>query len=553
MQTRVIRSLLVALCLLTTWQAQAASTLTLNFYDTNGNQLTYDQVQSLQLGPQTDAYYADAFVNPVTLAQISVTPMSNAKSLTFPLPSIKPVAFAINWPTSTQLYGLIILDNGGGGFSNTTTVNFTYQAALDIMRRLNAALAARADYTPSAAFAAAYNAASNCISIANANPADSSVQGAEGQMALDQLVVAYDLLLKEYGPVYSLNSIRAGKAPPLLAVTMESVSTYQTDMNKLAAMSGPFAWVRIVFQEGAAPSNYTAAVNYAKSLGIKILGQPVDSSADADYTDSQFMIRMNQFVTAFPNIDVWEIGNEVNGGWSSPSVAARTANVAAYFKALGHKTHLTLFWQLNTTLTTNYSLFNWISNNLPSSVRANLDYVGLSLYQEQAPIGAAFDQVMRRLQVEFPNKPIGLGELGYWEDDQQFWQAYSTNVTTARDIVLSQYYNASLGYANSFGGCYWWDFSISGYSPDFDTNMDLSINAINNYLCTPFLAAHQWTNNSQMQFTVSGLPKLVFKVQSSQDLVNWQPLATITNVSGSNTFTLSATNQPASFYRLVQH
>ncbi len=551
MRVQFIRLLLVAFSLLAICHAQAASTLTLTFYDTNGNLLTYKQVRSLQKGSQKGAYAADAFVDPVTLSLVSMTPMTDAGSLTFNLPSTVPVAFAINWPTSTQGYGLVIVDNGGAGYSNTATVNFTYQAALDIMRKLNAALAVRTNYAPSPAFTSAYNAAANCISIANSSPTG-AVQGAQGQMALDQLVVAYDLLLKEYGPVYALNDIRAGSTTPWLAVTMESVDTYQSDMNTLAAMSGPFAWVRIVFQVDTAPSYYTTAVNYAKSLGLKILGEPVDSSADTDYTDLQFMQRFTNYVTAFPNVDAWEIGNEVNGGWSSADVATRTANAAAYVKGLGKKTYLTLFWQINTAPTNDFALFNWISNNLPASVRSNLDYVGLSQYQEQAPVGAVFDQVMRRMQVEFPNQLIGLGELGYWISGQRFWWAYNTNVTTAKDMIVAQYYNATLGYAKAGGGCFWWNFSASGSDSDFDTNMDLSINAINNYLCIPLFTAPQWTGGNQFRFTVSGLSNLVFNVQGSQDLVNWQPMATITNVSGADTFTLSATNCPASFYRLLK-
>jgi len=552
MRAQFVRLLLVAFSLLAAWQVQAAKpTMTLTFYDANSNLLTFDEVTNVETGIQSNAYPADAFVDPVALHFISGTPMSGAGSLTFKLPSTLPAAFAINWPTSTQGYGLVIMDNGGAGYSNTVTVNFTYQAALDIMKKLNAALAARANYAPSAAFTSAYNAASNCISIANAS-SSAPVQGAEGQMALNQLVVAYDLLLKEYGPVYALNDIRAGSTTPWLAVTMESVSTYQSDMNKLAAMSGPFAWVRIVFQVETDPPYYTTAVNYAKSLGLKILGEPVDSSADKRYTDTEFMQRFTNYVTAFPNIDAWEIGNEVNGGWSSSDVATRTANAAAYVKGLGYKTYLTLFWQINTADKT-YALFNWISNNLPASVRSNIDYVGLSQYQEQAPVGAVFDQVMQRMRVEFPNQLIGLGELGYWIEGQQFWWAYNTNVTTAKDMVVAQYYNATLGYANADGGCFWWNFSESGSAPDFDTNMDTSITSINHALCVPLLTAPQWSGAGQFGFTVSGLPNLVFGVQGSQDLVNWQPLATMTNVSGADTFTLSATNPPAAYYRLVQH
>ena len=127
-------------------------------------------------------------------------------------------------------------------------------------------------------------------------------------------------------------------------------------------------------------------------------------------------------------------------------------------------------------------MFNWINANLPASVRSNLDYVGISQYQEQAPVGAAFDQIMRRLQVEFPNQQIGIGELGYWIAGQRYWWAYSSNVTAAKDIVLEQYYKASLGYAGSHGGGFWWNFASSGADYDFDSTMTNIVTLLKNRL-----------------------------------------------------------------------
>jgi hypothetical protein len=94
-------------------------------------------------------------------------------------------------------------------------------------------------------------------------------------------------------------------------------------------------------------------------------------------------------------------------------------------------------------------------------------------------VGVVFDQVMRRMQAEFPNQQIGLGELGYWISGQQYWWAYNaTNVTTAKDMVLGQYYNAVLGYAGANGACFWWNFSSTGSDPDFDNTMTNSINTL---------------------------------------------------------------------------
>lgn len=464
--------------------AVTGGSLTFKFYDAAGNALSFAQVQALQTGPMAGAYPADAFLDPATLRLVSGTPMTGAGGFTFALPA-QPVSFAINWPTQAKGYGLVILDNGGAGFTNAATVNFTYQAAKDIRRRLDAALAARPDYSRSTNFNAAYSAASNCIAIADASALD-SVRGAQGQLALEQLVCAYDLLLKEYGPIYA----RAHKSAtaPWLGVTLEDVTNYKTDLDKLAAMAGNFAWARIVFQPGDAPSVYTAAVSYAKSKGVKVMGLCVDSSSDTTYTRAQYLQRYKDFIAAFPNIDAWEVGNEVNGGWLSADIAGRVADVAAYCKTQNKKTYLTLFWQLNTSDTT-FALFNWINANLPATVRSNLDYVGLSQYQEQAPLGVAFDQLMRRMQSEFPSQQIGMGELGYWITGQQYWWIGNTNVTAAKDCILDQNYRAALGYAGANGGCFWWNFASGAPDYDFDATMTNAITTLKNSLLLPPAAA----------------------------------------------------------------
>ncbi len=507
--------------------AVTSGTLTLKFYNASGTALTFAQVQALQKGTGTGAYNADAYVDPVTLRLIASTPMTDAAGFAVPLPASQSAAFAINWPTAKG-YGLVIVDNGGAGFSTSAAVNFTYQAAKDIKRRLDAALATRPDYTRSTNFNSAYNAAANCLSTADGS-ADDSVRGAQGQLALEQLVVAYDLLLKEYGPTYA----RAHKATttPWLGFTMEDVSNYQSDLNKLAAMAGQFGWVRIVFDPANTASTYTATVNYAKSKGIKVLGCPVDSTADKGLTRAQNLQRFKDYIAAFPTVDAWEVGNEVNGGWSSSDIAARVADVAAYCKTQSKKTYLTLFWQVNTSDTT-FAMFNWINANLPAIVRSNLDYVGVSQYQEQAPVGVAFDQVMRRMQTEFPNQQIGLGELGYWISGQQYWWAYSSTVTTAKDTVLEQYYKASLGYAGANGGCFWWNFASSGADYDFDATMTNTITKLKDCLLvvpakvnvspTNGMIKISWPNASWLldSAPMSGSPRVWAQVPAAQYQTN---------------------------------
>ena len=445
-------------------RAQAGGTVTLLFFDRNGTALTPSQVRSLSNNGGS-GYNSDFLVNPTNLRAISSGPLfTSGSNLAFNIPS-QAVALAFNWPTLPNGYSLIILDNGGIGFTAGATVNFCYQAARDTKKKLDAALAARADYVPSAKFTTAYQSASAHLAAVDAYSPEAT-KGKEGQLALDDLAVAYDALLAEYGPVYARNN--KATLTPWLGFTIDTVSGYQTNCDLAASLAAPYGWIRIVFDAGQAPSTYTALVNYAKSKGLKILGQPVDSTYDKGYTRAQYKQRFIDYITAFPTIDAWEVGNEVNGSWLSTEIAGKIADAAAEVKtrAPDKLTMLTLFWQINTDSVAN-SMFTWVNANLPAATRSNIDVVTFSQYQEQAPMGVVFDQVMKTLRAEFPTQKIGLGELGYWIPGQQFWWAYSQTDPNgaAKQAVASQYYNASLAYPGSIGGVFWWT-----YISDFKSN-----------------------------------------------------------------------------------
>jgi hypothetical protein len=457
--------------------AQAGGTVTLLFFDRNGTALTPTQVRSASNNGGA-GYNNDFLLNPANMRAISSGPLyTSGTNLAFNIPS-QAVALAFNWPTLPGGYQLLILDNGGAGFSTAATINFTYQAALDVKKKLDAARSARPDYVPSAKFTTAYQAASSQLAGVDVY-SPQSARGKAGQLALDQLAVAYDAMLAEHGPVYA--AANKSTVTPWIGFTIDTVSNYQANVDLAATLAAPYAWIRIVFDAGQAPSTYTNLVNYAKTKGVKVLGQPIDSTYDKGYTRAQYKQRFIDYITAFPQIDAWEVGNEVNGSWLTSDIGLRIADAAAEVKARapGKPTFLTFFWQINTDSVAN-SMFTWANANLPASTRANIDVVTFSQYQEQAPMGVAFDQVMKTLRAEFPTQKIGLGELGYWIAGQQFWWAYNqTDTLAAKRMVAEQYYNAAFDYPGSIGGVFWWT-----YIQDFksDTTMQQIVKTLRDKL-----------------------------------------------------------------------
>jgi len=465
----MIFSLIIISSFVAAKPVQAAGQVTLLFFDRNGIQMNINQIRSVS-NNGSSGFDNDALLNPSTLQVINLGPLFNSGgTLAFTVPS-QPVALAFNWPTQPSGFSLIILDNGGSGFTSGGTVNFTYRAALDEKRRLDSALRTRPDYQPSLSFQNAYNSAVSHINTAN-NSSQESIKGSEGQLALDQLAIAYSALLSEYGPAYTRAHLE--NRTPWLGVTIDTTSNYQANLDLAASLTQPYGWVRVVFDLGKGPSDYDALIRYAKSKNLKILGEPIDSYWDKNYTRAQYKQRFIDFLTYYngtnaPALDGWEVGNEVNGSWLSTAIANKVSDAATEVRNRqpNAKTVLTLFWQINTD-TKNNSIFNWMAANLPASTIQKIDVLLVSQYIEQAPMGLAFDQVFTTLQTKFPDKQIGLGELGYWIPDQQYWWAIDQDDPMGAGLrgVAAQYYPSSLAYPSSIGGGFWWNF-ISEFSAD---------------------------------------------------------------------------------------
>ncbi len=426
------------------------------FFDRTGAALTPAQVRSVSNGSH-GGYDNDCLIDPANLHALVAAPLKEQDGrLGFALTG-QPVALALNWPTIPRGYSVILLDNAGKGFTEPGTINFTYRVALDVRFRLDQALARRRDYRRSDAFTEAYGSAAAHLKVA-ARAADEATKGKEGQLALDDLAVAYDLLLREHGPAFARANLK--RQAPWLGFTLDTADKHEANCDLAAKLAQPYAWVRIVFDPGVAPEHYAPMVAYARSKGIRILGQPVDSSYDKQYSREKYLAQFKRFVDAFPEIDTWELGNEVNGGWLTPELPRKIADVAAYCKSKGKTSVLTLFWQLNTG-GLEYSMYSWADAHLPPDVRRNIDVVLISIYPEQAPLGLFFDRMMLGLRAAFPRQRIGVGELGYWIPDQSFWWAYDESDPNgaARREIAAQLYAAALDYPNSVGGCFWWIFA----------------------------------------------------------------------------------------------
>lgn len=187
--------------------------------------------------------------------------------------------------------------------------------------------------------------------------------------------------------------------------------------------------IRVVFDPIKA-SCYGTAVTNLDRYGYT-MGELVDSSSMKRYTLAQVKSRTNDYLTTLGgNIDVWEIGNEVNGEWLS-KVRCPTENecdaqahdvmakVEAMYDAVtakGYPTELTLYYQAPKIVTPGYEMLQWEEQYVPTRMHAGLKYVLVSYYESGnrniRPSHADWDAIFRTLAHDFPNASVGFGEIG---------------------------------------------------------------------------------------------------------------------------------------------
>lgn len=257
-------------------------------------------------------------------------------------------------------------------------------------------------------------------------------------------------------------SVEADRAIPdtLYGVTTELVSG-------LAALSAAVerhtktVTVRIVFQDGTTASDYQAAVSALRQHSY-IMGEVSDSTALAAQTVEGYRTRTKDFVSTFRDtIDIYEIGNELNGEWVGSSPEDINAKVqAAYdvvkkdYASLKLRTAITLnYWP-----TTNYYMHPWedtltYAKSMPEEIRNGTDYLLLSFYEEAGspevrPSDADFIKIFSALMPLFPNARVGMGEIG-------------TARAAEKTRVANRYYGmhnavkAGVG-SRYVGGYFWW-------------------------------------------------------------------------------------------------
>lgn len=187
--------------------------------------------------------------------------------------------------------------------------------------------------------------------------------------------------------------------------------------------------VRVVFDR-VPPECYASTITHLDRYGYT-MGELVDSSAMKQYSLAQVRVRVRAYLAALGSrVDLWEIGNEVNGEWLSSvrcpgtaECAARARDVMAKVRAMydavsaaGYPTAMTLYYEPPPTVTAGYQMIPWERRYVPAAMHAGLRYVLVSYYETDnhgiRPTQRQWDASFKQLAADFPNAKVGFGEIG---------------------------------------------------------------------------------------------------------------------------------------------
>lgn len=243
-----------------------------------------------------------------------------------------------------------------------------------------------------------------------------------------------------------------GQSPQALpehvfGVTLTNVSPLEGIKDALAKLAHkPTA--RVVFDIRRQAITYVPALREIHTLSF-VMGELVDSVSVASTSVDAYAARTSDYLTELSDfVDIWEIGNDVNGEWLGPGdkVEAKISAAYALVKERDKRTALTLYYNQGCVQNPEHEMFAWAQRHLPAELRGGLDYVWVSYYEQRCH-GAEPDwsQVFTRLHELFPHAKLGIGGCG-------------TSDPAQKAELVEHFYGLDVDVPSFVGGYFYWYF-----------------------------------------------------------------------------------------------
>lgn len=252
-------------------------------------------------------------------------------------------------------------------------------------------------------------------------------------------------------------ALNAGAAPsvasgrivpaPLYGVTVDDVSRLGDITASLDRLS-KMPTTRIVFDEEVEPAYYRKPAVAINKVSY-VMGELLDSFYVKTVSVQGYIDRTRRYLDALSDVvDIWEIGNEINGEWlgANDDVVAKMSGAYDLVKSQSKTTALTLYYNQDCWSRKSNEMFTWADANVPYRMKQGLDYVFISYYEADCNgLKPDWPAVFQKLSVMFPRSKIGFGEVG-------------TSSRTKKADYLTRYYTQKINVPNYVGGYFWWYF-----------------------------------------------------------------------------------------------
>ncbi len=234
----------------------------------------------------------------------------------------------------------------------------------------------------------------------------------------------------------------------IYGVTIDSVEKLPEIIKSLKSLKIK-PTTRIVFDEKIAASHYANAAEQIHKVSY-IMGELLDSFYAKNISAADYSSRTKEYLNVLgSNVDIWEIGNEINGEWlgETSQVVAKMNAAYSIVKAQQKTTALTLYYNDGCWAKKPNEMFTWAQANISEAMKQGLDYVFISYYEDDCnDLQPNWPEVFERLGTMFPNSKIGFGEVG-------------TKHLERKKAYIKRYYNMKISHPRFVGGYFWWYFS----------------------------------------------------------------------------------------------
>lgn len=211
--------------------------------------------------------------------------------------------------------------------------------------------------------------------------------------------------------------------------------------------------VRIVMSYEVSAAEYTDLFEKIHEKAY-IMACPVDSYEMNRYPDAESYLKRFQdsYAALSPYVDIWEIGNEINGiDWIKQENELIASKINSVYHFLNSKINNTF---TKIAITAYYmppgsmEMESWLDRYMDDDIKSGIDYVLVSYYEDDNDgFQPDWDMVFKRLEKIFPNSGLGIGECGNTAEDADI---------NSKKEMAHRYYNMPKYTENYIGGYFWW-------------------------------------------------------------------------------------------------